>query len=97
MAERKPPKARAVPKSGALKRASTPARPPHKSLGNPLQAALERLEANVSGLKRERDLLSADLAAAKAHIAALESARADAANRIDWVLNSLQSVMLDKS
>lgn len=36
--------------------------------------------------------LTAELGAARAQIAELEAARRDAINRIDWVLDSLQSL-----
>ena len=62
-----------------------------------LQVAVERLEARVVDLKRERDGLAQDLAAARAEIAALEAARVDAVNRIEWVIDSLQSVLDDKT
>ena len=98
MAEHKPSKARSAPKAAPVKHVAAPPRPAAaKAPSSPLQAAVDRLEANVSGLKRERDTLAADLAAANARIAALEAARTDAVNRIDWVLDSLQSVMLDKT
>ena len=64
---------------------------------NALQAAVDRLEARVHELKRERDAFETELAIAKAKIAALEAARTDAINRIDWVLDSLHTVLQDKS
>jgi predicted RNase H-like nuclease (RuvC/YqgF family) len=81
-------------KSAALKTkptaqpASTPAA---------LQALVERLETKASVLKRERDGLAAELATARAEIATLEKARRDAINRIDWVIDSLQTLLQDKS
>lgn len=64
---------------------------------NALQTAVDRLEARVLELKRERDTFEAELAAAKAKIATLEAARIDAINRIDWVLDSLHTVLQVKS
>lgn len=62
-----------------------------------LQVAVERLEARMAELKRERDALALELAAAHQQITALEAARTQAINRIDWVLDSLQSLTEDKS
>jgi hypothetical protein len=62
-----------------------------------LQVAVERLEARMAELKRERDALAVELAAAHQQITALEAARTQAINRIDWVLDSLQSLTEDKS
>lgn len=65
--------------------------------GGSLQVAVERLEARMAELKRERDALALELAAAHLQITALEAARTQAINRIDWVLDSLQSLTEDKS
>jgi multidrug resistance efflux pump len=93
MAERKINKSRPTPA-----RAPASAAPRSvSSASNPLQVAVERLEARVHDLKRERDAFEAELAAAKAKITALELARTDAINRIDWVLDSLHTVLQDKS
>jgi septal ring factor EnvC (AmiA/AmiB activator) len=62
-----------------------------------LQVAVERLEGRMAELKRERDALAQELAAARQQITALEAARTQAINRIDWVLDSLQSMTEDKS
>jgi chromosome segregation ATPase len=62
-----------------------------------LQIAVERLESRMAELKRERDALAQELVAARQEIAALETARTQAINRIDWVLDSLQSLTEDKS
>ena len=64
--------------------------------GPSLQSVVDRLEASVLNLKRDRDTLTAELAAAKAQIAALDVARVDAVNRIDWVIESLQTALEDK-
>jgi chromosome segregation ATPase len=62
-----------------------------------LQVAVERLESRMAELERERDALAQELAAAKQQVATLETARTQAINRIDWVLDSLQSLTEDKS
>lgn len=43
-------------------------------------------------LEAERDRLAAELEAAKARITALEEAREQVLNRIDWVIDSLHSL-----
>ncbi len=69
-----------------------------------LQSAMERLEGRMAdlqrerdSLQRERDSLAQELTAAKLQIAAYETARDQTINRIDWVLESLQSLTEDKS
>lgn len=62
-----------------------------------LELSIERLEASVADLKRQRDALAAELAAAKAEIATLDAARKTAIDRIDWVIDSLNTVLQDKS
>ena len=94
MAERDTSKSR-QPRSEPA-RSRTPAAPAGRGK-DPLQAAVERLEARVLELKNERDGLAAELAAARAEIANLDAARIDAINRIDWVLDSLHTVLEDKS
>jgi hypothetical protein len=64
---------------------------------NALPAALQRLEARVVELKRERDAFEAALTMARAEIVELETARTEAINRIDWVLESLQSLLQTKA
>ena len=61
-----------------------------------LESAIERLEASVRDLKRERDSLAAELVAAKAQVAELDTARRAAIDRIDWVIDSLQGVLGDQ-
>ena len=68
-----------------------------RSAPKALEGAVERLEASTQDLKRERDVLAAELAAAKAEIARLEVARQEAVNRIDWVINNLNSALQEKS
>ena len=101
MSKQRPPRpetsTRATPKASS--REIEPVRPVGASpaVDNVLQAAVTRLEARVAQLKRERDAMASELTAAKAEIAALNASRIDAANRIDWVLDALQSVLHDKS
>lgn len=74
------------------KRAGTP--PADSTAG--LADAVQRLEARARTLERERDGLKSELETARARIRTLEDARAQAVNRIDWVIDSLQNV-LDKT
>ena len=46
----------------------------------------------IRTLEAERDSLTAELEAAKSRIAALEQAREQVLNRIDWVIDSLHSL-----
>lgn len=104
MAERKPSKARPPPPKGGLKRTAPPApaitkaapASPKTATANLLQTAVEKLEARFKELKRERDALEAELDEARARIMAMETARTDAINRIDWVLDSLHNVLQDE-
>ena len=50
------------------------------------------MAAELRQLRAERAALVAELEAAKQRIAALETARAEAINRIDWVIDSLQGL-----
>ena len=68
-----------------------------RSAPKALEGAVERLEASAQDLKRERDQLAAELASARAEIARLEAARQEAVNRIDWVIDSLNSALQEKS
>jgi predicted RNase H-like nuclease (RuvC/YqgF family) len=79
--------------------AVVPAAKTARGSGQPkaLEAAVERLEASVAELKRDRDELAAALAAARAEIAILDAARKAAIDRIDWVIDSLHTVLQDKS
>ncbi|MGQ0674088.1 MAG: hypothetical protein ACT4N2_14600 [Hyphomicrobium sp.] len=67
-----------------------PARPAETAAG--LADAVQRLEARAKTLERERDDLKSELEQARARIAALEQSRAEAANRIAWVIDSLQNL-----
>ena len=70
------------------------ARPAESAAG--LAEAVQRLEARAKTLERERDGLKAELDTARGRIAALEQTRAEAVNRIDWVIDSLHNV-IDKT
>jgi sugar-specific transcriptional regulator TrmB len=96
MAEQKMSKQRPPPSDPARSSRSPAAAKPREP-SNALQAAVDRLEARVLELKRERDELADKLAAATAEIATLDSSRVEAINRIDWVLDSLQTVLQEKS
>jgi hypothetical protein len=94
-------KVAAVPKPGQAKPPAKPTSPRATSATTSpatraLPAALARLEEQVADLMTERDGLAAELALARAEIVALEAARTDAINRIDWVLDSLQSLLQSK-
>jgi len=103
---RTPPTARAAAKAAkpTPRAAHSPsARPvasttlPRADQPAPLEAAVQRLEASVAELKRERDDLAARLSSAQAEITTLNSARKAAIDRIDWVIDSLHTALQDKS
>lgn len=88
------PASRAAPKAPARAPAPPAPRPdPSKAL----EQAIERLEASVAGLKRERDELTARLANAQTEIVSLDKARKAAIDRIDWVIDSLHTALQNKS
>ena len=98
MAERNMSKPRA-PRGATQPRTpiAAPAKAARRDTPKVLESAIERLETSVRDLKRERDSLTTELAAAKAEIATLDAARRAAIDRIDWVIDSLQAVLQDKS
>lgn len=51
------------------------------------------LDARLAAITAERDAALAELAEARRHIAALEAARAQVVDRIDWIVDSLKSVI----
>jgi chromosome segregation ATPase len=59
----------------------------------PTPGAPDRHAQRVKALERERDRLKTQLAEAEARIARLEESRAEAVNRIDWVIDSLHNVL----
>lgn len=74
---------------------AAPAKPARKAAKS--GASLKKLEAEARALKTERDSLRAELTAAKKRIAELEAINEDAVNRIDWVLDSLHTLLEKKS
>ncbi len=94
MAARKPTKSNSTRKPPTARPAPSKAvRPAANSGQNPLQAAIERLEASVAELSSTRERLGAELTAARKQVAVLEAARLDAVNRLDWAIDSLQSAI----
>ena len=87
-----PPASKAAPAKGkpssslALPRSAT-----SKSKTAPIATAAE-----IHALRTANASLTAELEAAKLKIAILEAARQEAINRIDWVLDSLQSLAAEK-
>jgi hypothetical protein len=59
----------------------------------PASAGPDRYAQRIKALERERDRLKTQLAEAEARIARLEESRAEAVNRIDWVIDSLHNVL----
>jgi chromosome segregation ATPase len=59
----------------------------------PAPGAPDRYAQRVKALERERDRLKTQLAEAEARITRLEESRAEAVNRIDWVIDSLHNVL----
>ena len=55
--------------------------------------AREDRTPRIEPLEAERDRLKAELLAAQARIKALEQAREQALNRIDWVIDSLHNLI----
>lgn len=56
-------------------------------------AGAREIEERCKALERERDELKASLEAARERITALEESRGQIANRIDWVIESLQTLV----
>lgn len=54
-----------------------------------------RLDAKLKALEQERDTLKAELEAARVRIAALDQSRRQAADRIEWIIDSLTG-LIDK-
>lgn len=61
------------------------------------RVTLKQLESEARALKEERDELRGELMAAKQRIAELQAINEDAVNRIDWVLDSLHSLLESRS
>ncbi len=83
MAERQPQKARKQPAKLAANRPQAAA---------PKMPASPDLSARIKALEDERDQLARELEVAKLRVAALEQAREQALNRIDWVIDSLHNL-----
>lgn len=58
---------------------------------------VEVASGRIAELEAERDRLKAELAAALERIARLEEARAQVVNRIDWVIDSLHTLIEDEA
>ena len=85
MAERAP---RKVKRAAASRRTDADGAAPA-----PAPGASDRYAQRVKALERERDRLKSQLAEAEARIVRLEESRAEAVNRIDWVIDSLHNVL----
>ncbi|MCC7253190.1 DUF4164 family protein [Hyphomicrobium sp.] len=66
---------------------------PAGRLKEPPSAAGSGPDTRVKTLEQERDRLKGELEAARQRIAALEESRSLVASRIDWVIESLSSVV----
>ena len=78
------------PKKRAVK--SISAAPKAMGGGGPVRPK-DDAAARIRTLEVERDRLAAELQAAQARIKALEQAREQALNRIDWVIDSLHNLI----
>ncbi len=67
-------------------------RPAARRAAVPFDSA-DRQGQRIKSLERECERLKAQLAEANERITALEQRRAEAVNRIDWVLDSLHNVL----
>ncbi len=56
-------------------------------------AAADDLETRLAAIAAERDAALAELASVRAQLAELETARSQAVNRIDWIIDSLKTVI----
>jgi len=77
----------------AARKVKRTAASPRTEAANAAPAASDRYAQRVKALERERDRLKTQLAEAEARIARLEESRAEAVNRIDWVIDSLHNVL----
>ncbi len=78
------------PDGKARKRAAVPA-DSAAGRGQPRKDA--NLEARIHALEAERDRLQAELKATRTRIADLERTHEQVVNRIDWVIDSLHSLI----
>ena len=106
MAERsmnkRPPRSH-TPKPPEASQAASSAKQRQRRSSQPVDTAIARLDAAAIELKRDRETLTAELqatrallAAANAEIAALDAARRATIDRIDWVIDSLQTILQEK-
>jgi phage shock protein A len=75
-------------------------RPPARRAGErPIASfdSADRQVQRIKSLERECERLKGQLAEANERIAALEQRRAEAVNRIDWVIDSLHNVLQNGS
>ncbi len=70
-------------------------KPGEAASANPSRASAP--SDRIAELEAERDRLKAELAAAKERIARLEESRAQVVNRIDWVIDSLHTLIEDEA
>ena len=85
------------PRRHSKKPTVKPGRAPTVALKSPPRATPEPSRetdkaVRIRALEAERDRLAAELKAARERIAALEAAREQVLNRIDWVIDSLHSL-----
>ena len=85
-ASAKPRKGGAAPKKASKKRGSAAS-----------ATTVKKTAARKNGRPDEVAQLQAELATARARILELEAMHEDAVNRIDWVIDSLQTLLADQS
>lgn len=81
------------PAGKARKRAAKPADTAPKPISRDSIPKEASVEARIRALEAERDRLMAELAAARTRISDLERSREQIVNRIDWVIDSLHSLL----
>ncbi len=100
MAERAPGKAKRAsqPVAPEPSRAGSAAAPSARGSRQPAGAPAASGPANDtrSEIERERDILKAELETARAEIAALQQQRDQIVNRIDWIIDSLHTLLEDE-
>lgn len=79
----------------AVKRTPAAAAPRAKGAAAVPAAPADRLETKIKALEQERDSLKAELEAAKLRLTALDQSRKQAADRIEWIIDSLHG-LIDK-
>lgn len=81
------------PAGKARKRAAKPADAAPKLIPRESVPKEATAEARIRALEAERDRLMAELSAAQTRISDLERSREQIVNRIDWVIDSLHSLL----